>query len=588
MIARKKRILIAVLIMVFILLAISGGIYAFLYFTTDTLKSDQELFYKYISKNVDIINIVDRQYYNNYTNKINTSVYNNSGELTFSVTSDLESENEESQLNTALNNVKIKFEGTTDKQNKKAYQDIKLLYSDEEKELFDVKFLREDEIYGLKTDEIVTKYVSVENNDIYQLYNKLGLENTNNIANKLEEYDLNGLLNMSEERKNSIKQRYMNVLNKQIPSSKFSKEKKSEVIVNNEIYVANKYSVKLTGDEFINVKIKLLEALLNDEETLQEFVKIEQKNDEYKKIIKGEIQEEIENIKRQPSNPNIALEINVYELDGNSLKTECIAENETTTIENINNGTTQNVTITNTQTDKGTIVTTYNLIRNTSESSNSIIFKLNTVENGRQASDVSIEIKNDGNLNSNNLDTSININIDDDTGKKEIKYTNKKQFGVSSQIDSLSENTVTLNNMTIEYNKSTIQAIKERLQSIYEERASSVGLNSETLTSEIKLAIKNMKEQFNRDEFEKQVQRSLNYIKQDALVDAEYIQKLQNAKTDEEKKRVKEERLVKRLVEFGIDAISDEENGRILIDSGYNYNYVYYIDYEKYTVTRAE
>lgn len=142
--------------------------------------------------------------------------------------------------------------------------------------------------------------------------------------------------------------------------------------------------------------------------------------------------------------------------------------------------------------------------------------------------------------------------------------------------------------MTIEYNKNVIQAIKERLELIYAERAANVGLDSNILTSEIQLAIKTMREQFNRDEFEKQVQRALNYIKQDAIVDNEYIEKLQNATTAEEKQRVKEERLVKRLVEFGIDAKSDEENGRILIDSGYNYNYVYYIDYEKYTVTRAE
>lgn len=588
MIARKKRILIIVLILIFILLAISGGIYAFLYFATDILRTDQELFYKYISQNSDIINIIDKQYYKEYTNKINNNVYNNSGEITFTTSKDDKSENEESQLSTAINNIKIKFEGTTDRQNQKAYQDIKLLYSDENKELFDIKYLREDEIYGLKTDEIVTKYVSVENSNIYQLYNKLGLENTNKVANKIEEYDFNELLNMSEERKSSIQQRYMSVLNTQIAPSNFSKENKARVTVNNEVYVSNKYSVKLTGDQLINLKIKLLEALLNDDETLNEIVKIEQKNEEYIKIIKGNIQDSIEDIKRQPSNQNIALEINVYELDGRLLKTECITDTSNTTIENVKSENAQNVTITNTQTDKGVIVTTYNLVRNTSESSNSLSFKLNTVENGRQASEYVVEIKNDGNINSNNIDTSINININDDYGKSTMSYNNKKQFNVSSDIDSLSNNTVILNNMTIEYNKNVIQAIKERLELIYAERAANVGLDSNILTSEIQLAIKTMREQFNRDEFEKQVQRALNYIKQDAIVDNEYIEKLQNATTAEEKQRVKEERLVKRLVEFGIDAKSDEENEKILIDSGYNYNYVYYIDYEKYTVTRAE
>lgn len=233
---------------------------------------------------------------------------------------------------------------------------------------------------------------------------------------------------MSEERKSSIQQRYMSVLNTQIAPSNFSKENKARVTVNNEVYVSNKYSVKLTGDQLINLKIKLLEALLNDDETLNEIVKIEQKNEEYIKIIKGNIQDSIEDIKRQPSNQNIALEINVYELDGRLLKTECITDTSNTTIENVKSENAQNVTITNTQTDKGVIVTTYNLVRNTSETNNSVTFTLNTVENGRQASEYVVEIKNDGNINSNNIDTAINININDDYGKSTMSYNNKNNL----------------------------------------------------------------------------------------------------------------------------------------------------------------
>lgn len=584
MITRKKRILIIVIISVLILSIILGGVYAYLYFKTDILKSNKELFYKYIAKNENIIQVIDTKWMNEYEDKVMTTPYNNSGEITINVSN----EKNESQLNTMLNNIKLNFSGSTDLLENKSYQDIKLLYSDENKELFDVKFLKEDQLYGVKSDEILIKYLSVKNEDIKQLYNRLGIEDKNKIANKLEKYDLNKIINIPEERKLELQQKYMDVLNSHIPASSFEKEKDVSVTVDNEVYVANKYSVKLTGDEYINIKIKLLEALLNDNTTLNEIIKILQKDDGYITVLKTEIQEAIENIKREPSNSEIAVQIAVYEKYGNLLKTEYITDTENITIENKNSGNIQNVKIVKTATSKGVIVDTYSITRNSNENSNSLVFNVNSTENGRQASEISVEIKNEGNIESNKIDTSININVNNDLGKSKIEYINKKEFNAQTEIENLSENTVTLNNTTIEYNKNLIQAIKDRILTIYSERANSVGLDSDTLTSEIKYAIKTFKEQFNRDEFEKQVQRSLNYVKQDSLVDLEFAQKLDKATTAEAKQRVKEERLVKRLNEFGINAKTDEENGRILIDSGYDYSYVYYIDYDKYTVTRAE
>lgn len=602
MIARKKRILIIIVTTVLTLIAVLGGVYAFLYFKTDILKSNQELFYKYIAKNEDIINSIDDELLNAYENKINNTQYDNSGEISFSISNKATKADEnneetqtdennvanESQLNTAINNVKLSFNGSSDLANGKLYQDVKVLYSDDNKELFDVKFLKQDELYGLKTDEIVTKYVSLKNENIKQLYNRIGIKDTNNIANKIEKYDYNAILKMPTDRKNQLKQQYMNVLNNHIQSSNFSKEKKSTVTVNNEVYNSNKYILKLTGDEVINLKVKLLETLLNDQNTLSEISKLLRKDDEYIKVLKEKIQENIEDIKRQPSNDNIALQIAVYELNGKLLKTECITENENIEIINNNSSNVQKVSINDTQTNKGVIVTSYNITRNTSEDNNSLIFEMNTTENGRESSNITVDITNTGNINSNNIDTAINATINDDTGEKSIKYINKKTFNTSTQIDNLSDNTVTLNDMTIEYNKNLIQAIQDRLMQIYAERTANVGLDSNTLTSELKYAIKTMKEQFNRDEFEKQIQRSLNYVKQDASVDLEFVEKLQKSTTTEQIQKVKEERLVKRLNEFGIKAVSDEENDTILIDSGYNYNYIYYIDYDKYTVTRAE
>lgn len=589
MIGRKKRILIIVLILILLFGAIFGLVYSYLKSTTDILKSDRELFYKYMSKNIDIVNVIDTNWISEYKDKIKNNSYSNKGKITFEVSSKNVEDTEESQLQTVINNTKFSFEGNTNLPEQKAYQNIKWLYSDEETELFTLKFLKEDKLYGLKSDEVVTKYVSIKNENIKELCNRLGIQDTKNVANEIIEYDFSKILNTSDKQKKSIKEKYINVLNHHIQEKSFNKEKNVRVTVDHEVYVSNKYSVKLTGDELINVKIKLLEVLLKDDNILNELVKILQMDSGYIKVIKEQIQYSIENIRKQPSNSEITFEISLYELDGKLLKTECITENRNISIINLNTGNKQNIKIEDINTNKGIIVTTYSVERNTEESNNSIAIKIDSTENGRQASLIDIQIFNEGSLKlSNSINTFIKFSIKNDAGNKKIEYEDKKQFNIKEEIEDLSENTVILNNTTIEYNKNTIQAIKDKLYQVYTEKARSIELDPEILVAEVKYAIKTMKEQFNRDEFEKQVQRSLNYVKQDAMVDIEFSKRLQKANTVLEKQKIKEERLVKRLNEFGVKASTDEDKDRILIDSGYNYNYVYYIDYDKYTITRVE
>ena len=584
MMTRKKRILI-ILILLLAIVGIFSGLYALLFFKTDLLKSDRDLFYTYLGKNIDILDVIDDEWITKYEERTKNTKYDNEGQISFEISD----ENDGSDINKLINNGKIQFKGVTDTVNKKAFQDIKLMYSneEEEKELFNLKFLKEQDLYGLKSDEVVIKYISIENNDIYELLNRLGKSNTNNIANKIEKYDINRILNMSEETKEEIIQKYMDVLKEQIPSNKFTKEKDIIINRNDQEYTTNKYTLKLTGDEEINIKVKLLETLLNDENILQEVNKIQQKNDENITVLKTKIQDQINDIKRQPSNSNIIFELSVYEAEGELIRTELIKPELTLRIENVNTKNNQTVTITNTETSNGTIVTTCKLNRQTFTNISQMSLEYNVTENSRQATNIIINIKNEIKTG-DEIDTTIEAEIEDDLGNKKIQYNNLKKFNTSSEIESLRDDTVILNNMTLDYNRSTIEAIKERLDSIFKQRMEENNLDPESIKHDWELALKKYKEKFNRDEFEKQIQRSLNYIKQDALVDAEYIQELEKAKTEEEKRLVKQRKLVQRLIEFGMDASMDEEEGKVYIDSGYDYNYVYYIDYDNYTVTRSE
>ena len=52
---KSKKILIVVIIII-AMLAVGGGVFAYLYITTDTFRSDKELFSKYIYQNIEMLN----------------------------------------------------------------------------------------------------------------------------------------------------------------------------------------------------------------------------------------------------------------------------------------------------------------------------------------------------------------------------------------------------------------------------------------------------------------------------------------------------------------------------------------------------
>ena len=51
----KKRLIIAIIIILILVLAIAGAGFAYLYIKTDTFRTDQELFAKYISQNAETL-----------------------------------------------------------------------------------------------------------------------------------------------------------------------------------------------------------------------------------------------------------------------------------------------------------------------------------------------------------------------------------------------------------------------------------------------------------------------------------------------------------------------------------------------------
>ena len=107
----KKGLKIAIIIVVILLILTLGGI-AFVYFFTDTFKSDKQMFFKYLSQNSGASEIIQDSSLAKYEEKQKNSPYTTDAKFTV-VGNDVN-----------LNNTSISYTGSTDKVNKYEYRNV--------------------------------------------------------------------------------------------------------------------------------------------------------------------------------------------------------------------------------------------------------------------------------------------------------------------------------------------------------------------------------------------------------------------------------------------------------------------------------
>ena len=132
----KKIILISIIVIILIIIALCGGI---LYFGTDLLKTDKQLFLKYSSQILSNSNGENKIL--EYADKKELNSYTYSGKIT---TKNSSQDEDYQKLLDVGNDVSISFEGKKDKINNKGKLDVNLNYSEDVK--FPLEIIRDADI----------------------------------------------------------------------------------------------------------------------------------------------------------------------------------------------------------------------------------------------------------------------------------------------------------------------------------------------------------------------------------------------------------------------------------------------------------
>ncbi len=142
---------------------------------------------------------------------------------------------------------------------------IKLLKNN----LFEVKYAHNNDLYGIGCDEVVTKYITFENDNLKQLAERYGVANTENIPNKIQTLDFSQMTPLTEEQLQYIMENCVKeVISAQVSEENFYKNKDCTIEIKNTQVLANCYGMNISGQQLKNIIISLLQKIAIDDTCL--------------------------------------------------------------------------------------------------------------------------------------------------------------------------------------------------------------------------------------------------------------------------------------------------------------------------------
>lgn len=240
----KKNIIILAVLAVIIALIILGVIY----FTTDLFKTEQQLFYKYIAQT----KIIDSNFVKQYE-IASDRVTSNSNSSLANLDVLTKVKNQETGSIDSQKILSVKSNGLENALLKQSYRD--LIFSNNEQNFLTLKYIRDDNTYAITAENILAKYLAVENTNLKDLFYKLGVEDVSSIPNSIPT-NFEDILKIDEATLEELKERYGTLIYNNINEENFYKIKnqdKTETI-----------GVSLTEQEVSNLLKIVLETIKND------------------------------------------------------------------------------------------------------------------------------------------------------------------------------------------------------------------------------------------------------------------------------------------------------------------------------------
>ena len=294
---KKKGLSLWIIILIVILILGAGAVGGYLYFYTDLFKKPQELFWKYLSQEKELLKIFENEYDAQQTEAWKNSSYVSSGSLTTLI-----------QKGTEKKNINVTTATRHDNTTGRTYAEANLKNGQDS--ILTFSYINSGNVYAIKCEDILKYYIGIRNENLNELINKLSDGITLPEGLLGEKIEIKNEKIITAEEQQQLLNTYLNIVKQNISEENYSKSKSNNV---------NTYTLKLEMDNIKQILSNCLENAKTDTTILNT---IKESNllteTDFAQLI-SILKESINN-----NNSNIQTVITVYEKDGNTIKTDII------------------------------------------------------------------------------------------------------------------------------------------------------------------------------------------------------------------------------------------------------------------------
>lgn len=487
MMPRKKRIALAIAIpsIIVIIIIITGIL---LYLNTDMFKSNKTLFFKYLGKNSENIKEIEEIFESTeYEKNLQNNKYTDDINIKVNYTNNLQTTSEDNS--NTINNVKLLIKGEEDKNNKYSYKDFKLEKdkniatntenqsssensnesNNKEQNIMEVEYIKNDNNYGIRFSDLFKQYLLVENNNLKDLFRKIGYseQELENVPDSIEINDITlSDIKFTEDEIKQLSEKYSEIINKKVSKEKFEKNSKQVITINEKNITTNAYILKLTNEELNNLYVDLLESLKQDEIILNKIESIQNKinsiniNSSESKDLKESFAEEIDLQIEKINKTNIGnqeTKIIVYENSGKTIRTAIQGKNYEINFDYINTQDEKNIELI----VKKDEIETYNIKLKKDKDG----IKLDIYSNDETNP---IKISLEQNKNESDKKCSNNINLKYENANSKLEVSAEQEINIVDKFENENtlndQNSILLNGLEKEQLQAVLNQVSEEVQ----------------------------------------------------------------------------------------------------------------------------
>lgn len=437
-----------IIILIILIIGICGGVFAYLFLATDTFKSEKELFFNYLTQNVETIKeIANSKTLENYNNLKNGQTYeeNTTANIKYA---------EGGEISSPYNNLSMTLKNQKDTDYN--YKDFNIIL--EEQSAVQIEGIQNSGNYGIRFSNLLRQFVSLENG---QKIDGLEIEDEKLEAlNAIIVDDSTYFQDMifSKQELQSLESKYITVISQILSQGSFSKQSKSTITVGSQSIQTTAYSVDLTGYQFQNLIIEILNNLKIDDTIIGKIEAISGSSENYVNTIDSKI--------RQVEDKDFkAVKIVVYEKGGVTQRTEMQSEDFNVIMDiSIQNGN-GNITFEYTSLNSENNSKTLNISKQLTDTKENYAITFN-VANGEEEYEINATLDSD--FARTNLSFGYKKGITEIT----ISLENNISTSIGEKIELTSENNVILNELSEESLSATLNVLNvqvpEKLKGRYE------------------------------------------------------------------------------------------------------------------------